>query len=100
MNCVDDENVYAVKEKMKTYIPSMEEKYYDSFVIVKSKLLYVGTNEDELDVANRLGIGEGESSDAAATVKEIQSIVDGVVELKDDFESQIPSSDTDKLTVR
>ena len=98
INCVDDTEVYAVREKMKDYIPSLEDDYLDKFVIVKSKLLYVGTDERELDVANRLGIGGGgEGSDAGATVKEIQSIVDGVVELKDKFEDQIPSSDIDKV---
>ena len=98
INCIDDSEVYAVREKMKDYIPSLEDEYLDKFVIVKSKLLYVGTDEKELEIANRLGIGGGgEGSDAGATVKEIQSIVDGVIELKDSFENQLPTNDTDKL---
>ena len=83
---------------MKNYIQSLEDEDVDKFVIVKSKLLYVGTDKKELEIANRLGIGGGvEGSDAGATVKEIQSIVDGVVELKDSFGGQLPANDTDKL---
>ena len=95
INCVDDTEVYAVREKMKDYIPSLEDDYLDKFVIVKSKLLYVGTDEKELEVANRLGI-RGSLSDEE-TVKEVQTIVDGVVGLKKDFKEQIPVNDTDKL---
>ena len=98
ISCIDDQEVYAVKEKMKKYISSLEDNDLDKFVIVKSKLLYIGTDEKELDVANKLGLGgDIDSSDSKATVKEIQAIIDEVVELKDDFESQIPSSDTDKV---
>ena len=86
LNAVDDTEVYAVKDKMKTYIPDMEDNDLDKFVIVKSKLLYVGTDEKEMNVAEKLGIGSGgEGSDSKATVEEIQEIVDGVIELKDKF---------------
>ena len=84
-NCINDENVYAVKDKMKKYIPSLGEQDLDNFVVVKSKLLYVGTDETERDVANRLGLGGGDNSDSKATITEIQEIIDGVIDLKDEF---------------
>ena len=98
INCVDDQEVYATKEKMKKYIPSLEDKDLDNFVIVKSKLLYVGTDEKETKIISRLGIGgSSDSLDAGATVKEIQSIVDGVVDVSEENKEKVPTSDTDKL---
>ena len=97
-NCVNDENVYAVKDKMKKYIPSIENEDLEKFVIIKSKLLYVGINEKETEIANRLGIGGGEAtSDAGATVQEVQAIVDGVVNVSEANKSKIPKNDTDKV---
>ncbi len=95
INCFDDSEVYAVREKMKYYIPSLEDEYLDKFVIIKSKLLYVGRDEKELEIVNKLGM-MGSALDEE-TVKEIQAIIDGVVELKDSFGDQLPNSDTDKL---
>ena len=98
INCVDDQEVYATKEKMKKYIPSLEDKDLENFVIVKSKLLYVGTDEKEIEIISRLGIGgSSDSSDAGATVKEIQSIVDGVVDVSEENKEKVPMNDTDKL---
>ena len=82
LNAVDNSEIYAVREKIKNYIPDMEDDDLDKFVIVKSKLLYVGTNEKEMEIAKKLGIN---GSSEGATVEEIQEIIDGVVELKDKF---------------
>ena len=95
INCVDDENVYAVRNNMQKYIPSLIEQDLDNFVVVKSKLLYVGTNEMELKVADELGLGGGDSSDSQATVVEIQAIIDGVVGLGNDFENYDITENTD-----
>ena len=92
INCVNDETVYAVKDKMKKYIPSLENQDLDNFVVIKSRLLYIGTNETEIEVANRLSL-IGDNSDSRATVTEIQEIIDGVVELKDKFSNGQESSD-------
>ena len=94
-NCINDDNVYAVKDKMKKYVPSLEEQDLDNFVIVKSRLLYVGTDETELEIANRLGLGGGDNSDSKATITEIQEIIDGVVELKDKFPDGNESENND-----
>ena len=87
-----DEEVYATGEEMKDYIPSMEEKYFDSFAIVKTKLLYIGTNEKEAKIAENLGIGSMNSG-SKATIEEIQSIINGVIGLKDEFPEGEESSD-------
>ena len=97
VNAVEDTGVYATGDNMKKYISTMEEKDLEKFVIIKSKLLYVGTDEKETEIANRLGIGGGETtSDAGATVQEVQAIVDGVVEVSKENKENIPVSDTDK----
>ena len=98
VNAVEDTGIYATGENMKKYIKSMEERDFDNFIIIKSGLLYVGTDEKEIEIANRLGIGGGEStSDAGATVKEVQAIVDGVVKVSEKNKGKIPTSDTDKI---
>ena len=97
-NCINDENVYAVKDKMKKYVPSLEEQDLDNFVVVKSRLLYVGTDDTEREIANRLGLGGGDNSDSKATITEIQEIIDGVVDLKDKFpdSNESENNDTEK----
>lgn len=82
LNVVNNTDVYAVKAKLKEYIPNIEENDLDKFVIVKSKLIYVGTDEKELEIIKSLGIN---SNSEKTTIQEIQAIIDGVVELKDEF---------------
>ncbi len=87
INLFDDDGVYASGDKIKSYISKMEEKDKENFVIVKSKLLYIGTDELELEAAKRLGLGSnGDSSDSEAAIQELQAIISGVVELNDKFE--------------
>ena len=98
INTVEDTGVYATGDSLKKYVPSMEDRDLEKFIIIKSKLLYVGTDEKEAEIANRLGIGGGEAtSDAGATVQEVQAIVDGVVEVSDENKSKIPEDDEDKV---
>ena len=97
VNAVEDTGIYATGENLKKYISTMEDGDLENFIIIKSKLLYIGTDEKETEIANRLGIGGGEAtSDAGATVKEVQAIVDGVVEVSEKDKEKIPVSDTDK----
>ena len=44
---VNDVGIYATGENLKKYIPSMEDEDLEKFVVIKSKLLYVGTDEKE-----------------------------------------------------
>ncbi len=86
INLFDDDGVYASGDKIKSYISKMEEKDKENFVIVKSKLLYIGTDELELEAAKRLGLGSnGDSSDSQAAIKELQAIIDGVINLSENF---------------
>ena len=98
ISSVNDVGVYATGENLKKYIPSMEDEDLEKFIVIKSKLLYVGTDDKETEIADRLGIGGGsETSDAGATVKEVQAIVDGVVELKEKYTDKVPKDDMDKI---
>ena len=99
VNAVEDTGIYASGDKLKKYIPNMEDEDIEKFVIVKSKLLYIGIDEIESKLAESLGLGSGssDSSDAGATIKEIQKIVDNVVEVSEENRSKIPTSDEDKL---
>ena len=92
IKALDDEGIFASGDKIKKYIPNIEDRDIENFIIVKSKLLYIGTNESENRVAQKLGLGDIGSgfSDAKAVIKEVQSIVDGVIELEDENNSNIP----------
>lgn len=94
MKIFGDSEVYASKDKLKEYIPTLEEKDKDKFVIIKSKLLYIGTNELESEAAKKLGLGGGSSnsSNSESAIKEIQSIIDGVIGLEDKDNSKVPDS--------
>ena len=94
MKIFGDSEVYASKDKLKEYIPTLEEKDKDKFVIIKSKLLYIGTNELESEVAKKLGLGGGSSnsSNSESAIKEIQSIIDGVIGLEDKDNSKVPEN--------
>lgn len=61
MNTIDDDSVYASGEKILKVIPSMEEKDIDKFVVIKSKLLYIASDEIEGNAALSLGLGGGSS---------------------------------------
>ena len=89
MNALDDTGIYASKNGLKDYIKSMEDQDLDKFVIIKSKLVYIGSDELESQAAESLGLGGGSSQSA---VTEIQSIVDGIIELGDI--NEVPSSDS------
>ena len=99
VNVMEDTGVYASGGKIKKYVPNMEDRDIEKFVIIKSKLLYIGIDERESKVAESLGLGSGssDSSDAGATIKEIQKIVDGVVEVSEENRKKIPAGDDDKL---
>ena len=94
MKIFGDSEVYASKDKLKEYIPTLEEKDKDKFVIIKSKLLYIGTNELESEAAKKLGLGGGSSnsSNSESAIKEIQSIIDGVIGLEDEDNSKVPEN--------
>ncbi len=98
INCIDDASVYAVKDKIRKYIPSFMDQDLDNFVVIKSRLLYVGTNETELEIANKLGLCGEDSLDARATVTEIQEIIDSIVELKDKFPDEKDSTNDNTET--
>lgn len=99
MNVLDDTGVYASGKKIKQYIPSMDEKDIEKFVIIKSELVYIDSNEHELRAAQNLKLGgvNGETSDSAAAVKEIQSIIGGVVELNNKYADKVPTDDSQLL---
>ena len=88
VKAVNDEGIFASGDKIKKYIPNIEDRDIENFIIVKSKLLYIGTNESETSVAEKLGLGDIGSgfSDAKAVIEEVQAIVDGVLGLTKDKE--------------
>ena len=101
MKIFGDSEVYASKDKLKEYIPTLEEKDKDKFVIIKSKLLYIGTNELESEAAEKIGLGGGssDSSNSESAIKEIQSIIDGVINIEgssSDEDTNESNTDTSK----
>ncbi|MBR2290602.1 MAG: hypothetical protein IJ867_08575 [Clostridia bacterium] len=89
MSALDDTGIYASGNKLKDYIKNIKDEDIDKFVIIKSKLVYIGSDKLEASAAEGLGLGGGSS---ASAVKEIQAIVDGVIELGDT--NEVPASDT------
>lgn len=100
MNAMDDTGIYASGNKLKQFIHNIQDQDIDKFVIIKSKLIYIGNNEFEANVAKSIGLGgvDGEASDSSAAIKEIQSIISGVIDVKDEFKSKIPTDDEALLT--
>ena len=84
MNAMDDTGIYASGNSLKNYIKSIEDQDLDKFVIIKSKLLYIGADELESEVAESLGLGSGAN---ASAVSEIQAIISGVIQLGDIYNS-------------
>ena len=98
INAVEDNGVYASGDKIKDYIPSMEDKDLENFIIIGSKLLYIGKNELESQIAEKLKLGGStDVSDVGAVVEEVQQIVDNVVEVKEENKDKVPVGDSDKL---
>ena len=95
INTIEDNSVYGSGDKLKKYIPNIEDRDVDNFVIVKGKLLYIGLNEMEEEAIRRLGLDS--ISNSEATKRELRAIMDGVIELKDKYESQVPKNDDDKI---
>lgn len=93
MTAMDDTGIYASGDKMKQYIKNIQEQDIDKFVIIKSKLIFIGSDEFESNIAQNLGLGGGNNASAA---QEIQSIVDGVLELGKSFNTVSETNDASK----
>ena len=94
VNTIEDNSVYGSGDKLKKYISKIEDRDKENFVIIKGKLLYIGLDEME-EAARILGLDGGINSKEAK--EELRAIIDGVIELKDKFENQIPQNDDDKI---
>ena len=72
MSALDNNEINAVRDQMKKYVKNLDSKDINKFVIIKSKLIYIGSDELETQAAQSMGMGVRGN---ASAVREIQAIV-------------------------
>ena len=50
VKAVFEDNIYAAKDGIKKYIENFDDSDLDKFVIVDGELLYVGNDDEELEI--------------------------------------------------
>ena len=70
-------------DTLNDYVQSMNESDKDKFAIINGELYYIGNDEQEANIAKGLGINLNLSGAGAEVVRDIQTIINKVIPIKD-----------------
>ncbi len=69
-------------DTLNDYVQSMNESDKDKFAIINGELYYIGKDEQEANIAKGLGINSSLSGASAEVIKDIQTIINKVIPIK------------------
>ena len=92
LNLILNRDMTCAGESMEKYIPGMDKNDIEKFIIINGRLAYIGDDEQELQIAQSLGIETAMSGGGSETMNDVMNITDKVFVATKDI--VLPADDT------